>query len=238
MNISSTLAASPGEYLHSMVASVPLELNLLLRSPDSASQEAAWDELIRHHTRLLLAVARSLGGDPDDAMERYTYVLEKLRENDFRRLRKYNAESGASFSTWLTVAARNLCLDHHRARYGRHRPREDGKQGAIQALRRALNDPQQGEAETDTDTLPDSAPPPDADVVKANRDQCLHDALRQLSPREQLLVSLKFEDGLPASRIARIVGMPSQFHVYRTINLILARLRTALEERGIENSDG
>lgn len=83
-------------------------------------REAAWEQLIAGHTRLLLAVARSYGGDQDDAMERYAYILEKLRESGFRRLRSYNAALGASFSTWLTVTAQRLCVDHHRARFGRY----------------------------------------------------------------------------------------------------------------------
>src|SRR6266496_2586788 len=104
--------------LSRMEGSAPLELSQLFRAHDLANREAAWEKLIDRHTRLLMAVARSFGGDHDSVMERYSYILEKLRDAEFRRLRSYDAAAGASFPTWLTVTARHLCLDLHRARYG------------------------------------------------------------------------------------------------------------------------
>src|SRR5687767_7154675 len=40
-----------------------------------------------------------LGGDHDDAMDRFTYPLEQLRRDDFRRLRAYVASDYSQFST-------------------------------------------------------------------------------------------------------------------------------------------
>jgi len=220
-----------------MVGTVPLELNRLLRAPDTADREAAWEQLIAGHTRLLMSVARSLGGDHDSAMERYSYILEKLREDDFRRLRSYKTDSGASFSTWLTVTARHLSLDCYRARYGRHRPVTDpDKSVALRAVRRMLSD--SISSEIDADSISDSARAPDRGLVIDYRDQCLQDEISRLPARDRLIISLRFEDGLSASRIARVIGLATPFHVYRNLNSILGRLRDALKARGIENSDG
>src|SRR5689334_14219985 len=88
-------------------------------SSDSVIREAGWDAFISAHTKLLLHVARSLGGDHDAVMDRFTYLLEQLRRDDFRRLRGYAATEQSEFSTWLVVVAQRVYLDHHRARYGR-----------------------------------------------------------------------------------------------------------------------
>ena len=91
----------------------------------------------------------------DEAMERYSYILEKLREGDFHRLRAFQADGRARFSTWLTVAARRLCLDHHRTRYGRNRPDRDPEEAEpLRVIRRRLADSLS--TEVDTDRLPDA----------------------------------------------------------------------------------
>lgn len=220
-----------------MGSSSPVELSRLLHAAHLPDREAAWEELIGSHTRLLLSVARSFGGDGDAAMERYAFVLGKLREAEFRRLRAFDPNAGATFSTWLTVTARRLCLDFHRSRYGRPRGAEpNDKSSVLRAARRALND--SPTSSIDADTLTGSDATADVDVIRSHRDECLREELARLTPRERLLLTLRFEDDLPASRIAGIIGLPTQFHVYRKLNVILATLRTQLRSRGIEDSDG
>jgi RNA polymerase sigma factor (sigma-70 family) len=220
-----------------MTVAAPVALDQLLAASDSVVREAAWDELIAKHTRLLLAVARSFGGDRDDAMERYAYILEKLFESDFRRLRTFDAESGASFSTWLTVTSRRLCLDHHRNRYGRQRPTLNDKNDLQRVVRRRILD--SVSSEVDADSLSDSATiSGDVKAVIDERDAALRRELVQLAPRDRLLLALRFEDDLSASQISRILGLPTPFNVYRRLNSVLGRLRAALEARGIDGVNG
>ena len=221
-----------------MDGATPLELRVILDAPDPADREAAWQELVARHSRLILAVARSFGGGRDEAMERYAYILEKLYEGNCQRLRAYQAEGRATFSTWLTVAARRLCLDHYRSRYGRHRPtRDPGRSTALRGLRRRLVD--SVGADVDTDLLPDAgAASAESETIRRERDARLNAELQTLPPQDRLLLVLRFEDDLPASRIAGIVGLPTSFHVYRRLNAVLARLRTALISRGIDGSAG
>jgi RNA polymerase sigma factor (sigma-70 family) len=216
----------------------PLELGVLLHAPDPAAREAAWEGLVAGHTRLLLGVARSFGGDRDAVMERYSYILEKLCEGGFRRLRAFQTDGRARFSTWLTVAARRLCLDHHRTRYGRKRPEQEAEAaGPLRALRRRLVD--SISADLDTDLLPDAgAVSADHQAVRAERDEVLGAAIAALPASDRLLLTLRFADDLSAARIGRELGFPTPFHVYRRLNLVLAQLRAALVARGIEGADG
>jgi RNA polymerase sigma factor (sigma-70 family) len=216
----------------------PLELHQLCYAPDTLEREVAWDELIARHTRLLLSVAASFGGGHDAKMERYAYVLEKLREHDFRRLRVFKAQGRARFSTWLTVTARNLCLDHTRAQYGRSRDvADEAKSVALRHVRRRLAD-SLGES-LNLDLIADSSTASaDSGMMCAERDAQLAALLRDLPAQDRLLLSLRFEDDLSASEIKNVLHLPTPFHVYRRLNAVLARLRELLERRGIDSRDG
>jgi RNA polymerase sigma factor (sigma-70 family) len=220
-----------------MGSTVPIELNRLLQATERPDREAAWEGLIAGHTRLILSVARSLGGDNDAVMERYAYVLGKLREDEFRRLRAFDSSAGATFSTWLTVTARRMCLDLHRSMFGRDRSEHSNdKTSILRAARRALG----GSffSDVDADTVSSGNDQADIEIIREHRDECLRNALSRLTPRERLLLTLRFEDELSARRIAALTGMPSPFHVYRLLNSILSSVRKRLISEGIENSDG
>jgi RNA polymerase sigma factor (sigma-70 family) len=221
-----------------MPVATSLGIGELIRSSDSVEREAAWDELISRHTRLLLAVARSFRGDHDETMERYSYILGKLRESDFHRLRTFDPNAGASRSTWLAVAARRLCLDYHRSLYGRQRPiLVTDQSDELRMVRRSLA--ASIFAEIDTDLLPDCVTlGADAQAVLTQRNSFLRAELARLTARERLLLALRFQDELSASRMAGILGLSTPFHVYRQLNSVLARLRTALTARGLDGIDG
>ena len=71
-------------------------------------------------------------------------------------------------------------------------------------------------------------------MVRAESTKALRAALSDLTPREQLLVTLRFQDDLSAARIASLLGVSTPFHVYRQLNGVLAKLRAALVSRGID----
>lgn len=214
-----------------------LEVTRLLGALGTGDSEAAWNRLIERHSRLILAAAASFRGGHDEVMDRYAYVLEKLRENDFRRLRAFQPDGSARFSTWLTLAARRLCVDRHRARYGRSRPLRDGTEAtSLRAIRRQLVDVASA---ADVELLPDhNAAAADDTLCSASRDAVVASAIGSLPARERLLLKLRFEDDLPASRIAQVLGLPTPFHVYRQLNGVLAQLRTLLLVRGVDGVDG
>jgi len=221
-----------------LVGASPFELDVILHAPDPAHRDAAWSELVARHSRLLLAVARSFGGGRDEAMDRYAYILEKLYENDCHRLRVFQAEGRATFSTWLTVAARRLCLDHYRSRYGRSRPtRDPDKTSTLRGVRRRLADSLG--AQLDVDLLPDAREASaDHGMIRRERATRLATELEKLSAQDRLLLALRFEDDLPASKIAGLIGMPTPFHVHRRLKAVLGRLRSGLVSHGIDGSTG
>jgi RNA polymerase sigma factor (sigma-70 family) len=169
-------------------------------------------------------------------MDRYAAILEKLRDQEFRRLRAFHPGGTARFSTWVTVTARRICLDEVRARYGRTRDSE----GVVanhdtRLVRRRLAD-HLFESLESAEVGGDDTRAPDAELMATERHDALMRALNALPPRDRLILTLRFEDGLTALEIARTVGLPTPFHVFRHLTRSFAALRRALNAAGIEGA--
>jgi len=74
-------------------------------------------EMIRE---LIRAISRNGRLAPEDAEDFASFVMVKLIENDYARLRKFKGES--SLRTYLTVVIQRLLLDYRAAKLGKWRP--------------------------------------------------------------------------------------------------------------------
>jgi RNA polymerase sigma factor (sigma-70 family) len=91
--------------------------------------------------------------------------------------------------------------------------------------------------------LTSPSPSPEANLIRAEQDfvenrvhQALDRALRTLKPEERLIVRMRFADAFQVSEIASVLHL-DQKRLYRTINVILARLRERLIADGISFED-
>jgi RNA polymerase sigma factor (sigma-70 family) len=207
------------------------QLPNLLEQVEPSARDEAWTEFVQANSKLILYVARSLGGEHDDVMDRYAFVLGQLRRDDFHRLRGYGADGRGKFTTWLVVVVRRLCLDHRREKYGRLRDADEGHQDG-QRMRGRLADLISDGGEL-TDLVDTSAAGPEEQMRAHQLDDALGLALAALKPDDRLLLRFRFEDGLPAPEIARLMSCRSQFDVYRRLRHVLATLRTALLSKGV-----
>ena len=208
---------------------LPVEVTDLLDAADQDSAERAWQALLSAHGSAILKTARRFNRDYDASMDAYAYVLEKLRADDFRRLRTFDGR--AKLSTWLVVVTRSLCLDLYRQRYGRRRSTTSSDD---QDTRRRLVD-LVGESIPVTE-LAGGSESPDFQVRQRELNSALECSIERLDPRDRLLLALRFERDLSARVISEAMGFPSQFHVYRRLKHVLAGLRQALEDRGISDA--
>jgi RNA polymerase sigma factor (sigma-70 family) len=203
--------------------------------------DAAWDDFVAIHSRLLLHVVRALTNDRDAAMDAYARVLERLREDEYRRLRAYVPDGRSRFTTWLVAVVRRLCLDWHRERFGRARTDASTEAREARERRRRLNtlalDVGLAEfTEAVESATQESDDGPEDRLRTLELHGALDAALATLSPSDQLLLRLRFDDGRSAQQIARALHYPTPFHVYRRLNALLAQLRATLRARGIESS--
>lgn len=83
--------------------------------------DAAWDSFLQRYRRLIFATIRHYAHRPDDVMDVFARVCEALRAEGMARLRRYEPDRTARFSTWLVVVIRNLAIDWYRSREGRTR---------------------------------------------------------------------------------------------------------------------
>ncbi len=84
--------------------------------------EKAWHFFINHYNQLMMGVIHKLVNDYDEALDLYTYSVEKLREEDCAKLTKYFEKYPPyNFETWIAVVTRNCCLDWFRKEKGRKR---------------------------------------------------------------------------------------------------------------------
>ena len=216
------------------ISDLPESLDKLLSS-SSASIDDSWAAFIAEFSRLLLHVAHSVSSSGDDALDAYAYVLDQLRKDGCKRLRSYAADPESKFTTWLVVVSRRACVDFHRTRYGGDRARDSADAKDRRSLRRNLQE---------LNALPeelafvpdDTGSPADRQLLDEELTRSLQAALDSLTPSDRLLLALRFEEDLSAAEIAKILLLPSPFHVYRRLNGILGRLRISLREKGFESS--
>lgn len=213
-----------------MAERLPPSLSSLLEA-SGEEREGAWAVFLEAYSQRILRTARSLGGDEDAVMDRYLFVLQELQRDDFRRLRSYAPDARARFSTWLAIVARRLCLDHHRSTYGRA-PAPGSTPRTDPSTRRMLTDLVGSELDISRLATP-LRNGPDRQLERAETREALEAAIGACSPKDQLLLVLRFEEELTGREIARLLRYPTPFHVYRRLNTVLAGLRRELERRGI-----
>lgn len=71
--------------------------------------EAAWEDLVRLHTRRVYGLSFRFTNSPSEAQDLTQEVFLRV----FRTLRTFRSAEG-SFSTWLARVTRNLLIDHYR----------------------------------------------------------------------------------------------------------------------------
>ncbi|MBI2900974.1 MAG: sigma-70 family RNA polymerase sigma factor [Planctomycetes bacterium] len=157
----------------------------------------------------------------------YRYVGERhLAEDIFqetfvrvlRTLPEFRPE--ASVATWIFTIARNLCLDHAKAKK-RHREvpidaDASGNGGRVLHFREMLHSP---------------APSPDAGAEKSEMERRVIEALALLTPAKREALVMRLYADLPYQEIAKVVDAPVgtvKFRVHEALNE-LSRILTGAE---------
>lgn len=101
-------------------STVPSDSELLVLFQTNSPK--AWRLFIDRYADGMFSLIRSLGFDYDQAMDRFTYVCEKLCEKDFRRLKaiKY-AGSHGDLTPWVRQVVKRLCVNWAWSENGRKR---------------------------------------------------------------------------------------------------------------------
>lgn len=210
------------------MSTLPDPLVQLLSASDSTETERAWEAFVQRYSRLIHMAARKSTRDYDVVMDRYTFVLERLREDDFRRLRSFTSDGRSKFTTWLVVVASRLCVDHHRSVYGRHSADDTAQARQRKRLVELVGEDIPFEA------IPDhNGTDPQQHVRRQELREALTECIDRLDAEDRLFIRLRYQDGRTAAEVASTLGLASEFAVYRRQRSLLKRLKDDLVQRGV-----
>src|ERR1700681_630272 len=86
-----------------------LDLDVSLVERCLTGQDAAWEELVKLHTRRVYAISYRFTGSESEAQDLSQEVFLRV----FKNLKSFRSGEG-SFVVWLTRLTRNLLIDHYR----------------------------------------------------------------------------------------------------------------------------
>lgn len=174
----------------------------------------SWRRFILDYSVFIYSAAVRYTADEEEKADVYLQTLEKLRENDFEKLRRFSFQS--SLSTWLTAVSRNMAIDFLRSKYGR-----DFRLKKIKLL--PLDD---------FDSPADPARQPEAAYRDREREGIrekllaeLETALKGLDAPEALLIQLIYFKGLKIRDAGQVLKIgPAYKFLQRTLRKIRDRL--------------
>jgi RNA polymerase sigma-70 factor (ECF subfamily) len=185
---------SAGGSLHGLVG-VAAGRNLLEQTldPDSSlvsrcvrGDEAAWEELVRVHTRKVYALCYRFTNQGSEAQDLTQEVFLRV----FRTLKTFRSAEG-SFATWLARVTRNLLIDHYR------RTRQDRVTDSIEEQLPMLEEEGAG-----------ATMRPDTAVAGREASEILQATLQKLSPDLREAVILRDLQEMEYREIAGVLQIP------------------------------
>jgi RNA polymerase sigma-70 factor (ECF subfamily) len=150
-----------------------------------AGNEAAWEELVRLHTRRVYSVCYRFTGTGEEAQDLTQEVFLRV----FRTLKSFRAGEG-SFSVWLNRLTRNLLIDHYR------RSRQARKTESLDDQLPGIEESTAVTARTD------------GMVAGREASELLQGALQKLSPELRETVILRDVEELEYREIAQVLNVP------------------------------
>ena len=167
--------------------SLDLDHNLVDRC--LSGDEAAWEELIRTHTRRVYGLCYRFTGKDGEAQDLTQEVFLRV----YRTLKTFRATEGA-FTTWLARLTRNLLIDNYR------RTRQERLTDSIEEQLPRIEESVSGT----------SRPSARTDAMLAGREasEILQGGLQKLSPELREAVILRDLQDMEYREIADILKIP------------------------------
>ncbi len=171
----------------------------------------AFEQLVQRYDKRVLTIAAGYVNSSDDAKDIYQEVFLRV----YKGLPKFQYKS--EFSTWLFRITTNVCLSH----------RMRGRRHAHTSLDQRVNDGD-GQSHALKDTLSDDTSS-DQQVHNAEIILRVEEALKNLSPRQKMVFSLKHYEGYKLREIAEMMKC-SEGTVKKYLFEATARLREQLKD--------
>lgn len=150
-----------------------------------AGDDAAWEDLVRTHTRRVYGICLRFTGSDAEAQDLTQDVFLRL----FRSLSSFRARDGV-FTVWLARLARNLLIDHYRK--SKLQRASDSIEDRLPVLEA------DGSASTRTDAM----------LAGREAGELIQQALARLSPELRETVILRDLEEMEYREIAGVLSIP------------------------------
>jgi RNA polymerase sigma-70 factor (ECF subfamily) len=186
-----------------------LDADLQLVERCLSGDEAAWEDLVKLHTRRVYSICYRFFGSESQAQDLTQEVFLRV----FRTLKSFRSGEG-SFTVWLGRLTRNLLIDHYR------RTKAERMTDSI---------------ENQLPTLEQTAATGRTEGMLAGREasEVLQSALAKLSPELRETVILRDLEELEYREIALVLNVP-EGTVKSRLNRGRAELARVLKQRGMD----
>src|SRR4051812_38509981 len=150
-----------------------------------SGDDAAWEELLRQHTRRVYGICYRFTGRDTEAQDLTQDVFVRV----FKALAGFRSTEG-SFATWLTRLTRNLLIDHYR---------RTQNERVTDSIEEQLPRVEEGFVAV---SRPDSA------LAGREASELLQGALAKLSPELRETIILRDLQDMEYREISEILGIP------------------------------
>src|SRR5580693_5100981 len=150
-----------------------------------AGEDAAWEDLVKVHTRRVYSICYRFVGSDQEAQD----LTQEIFLRVFRSLKSFRSGEG-SFTVWLARLSRNLLIDHYR------RTKLDRATDSIEEQLPMLEEKTAMSARTD------------GLVAGREASEMLQGALQKLSPELRETVILRDLEELEYKEIAQVLNVP------------------------------
>jgi RNA polymerase sigma factor (sigma-70 family) len=185
-----------------------------------AGDVAGWQKFVLKYANFIYRAIDKYCDDYDEKMTVFLHILEKLRENRFSRLSRF--EGKAKLSTWLTIVSRRLALDFLRAKYGRD--------FSLKKIRVVSYDgvPSFLKYLADASTPEHEMAGAEQRQAQKKLEQALQQALQSLSAQESLAIQLVYFKGLKIKETGKLLQVRA---IYKFVARALEKIRKEMESR-------
>lgn len=162
-----------------------LDLDASLVERCLSGQDAAWEDLVKSHTRRVYAICFRFTASDAEAQDLTQEVFLRV----FKNLKSFRAGEG-SFVVWLTRLTRNLLIDHYR------RTKLDRATDSLEDQVQTIEETSAGLGRTD------------GMLAGREASEILQNALQKLSPDLRETVILRDLEELEYREVAEVLNVP------------------------------
>ncbi len=189
----SALQGFPGVFWPGL-AKIGLDPDSTLVERCLTGDDAAWEQLVRQHTRRVYGLCYRFTGRDSEAQDLTQDVFMRV----FRALGGFRSAEG-SFTTWLTRLTRNLLIDHYR------RTRNERVTDSIEEQ---LPRVEEGASMGSGAAISSAMTHPDVALAGREASELLQGALAKLSPDLRETIILRDLQEMEYREIAQVLAIP------------------------------